>query len=242
MQCEIRSIIGKRKEQQDYAEYCVDKKGMFVVVCDGIGSRADGGASARTAVEMYLEIYKKSEFDNFREFIIKATEKVNKTICDEFGKQCGTTVVLVQVSGDNLHWLSIGDSRLYIKRGGKLRQITKDHTYSYVLDTQLDKGLIDKETYEAEKKKGSYLASFLGMGCIDIVDIAIKPFVLEPGDELFLTTDGVYKALDEDDLVGFLSQNGNISEVSDRIINAVEGCGKNDVDNSTFALLRYGSE
>lgn len=238
MRCEIRSIIGKRKEQQDHADYCVDKKGLFAVVCDGIGSRADGGASAKVAVEMYLDIYKNSEYDNFRDFIIKATEEVNKKISDEFGKTCGTTVVLVQVSGNELHWLSIGDSRLYIKRGSKLRQITKDHTYGYVLDTQLDKGLIDKAAYEEKKKKGNYLASFLGMGCIDIVDIAIKPFALEPGDELFLTTDGVYKALDSDELTRLMSRDGDLVEVSDGIINAVADCGKSDIDNSTFALLK----
>ncbi|SFC28436.1 PP2C family protein-serine/threonine phosphatase [Ruminococcus albus] len=239
MQCEIRSIIGTRKEQQDHAGCVRDEKGMLAVVCDGIGSRADGGASAKTAVDMYTDLFLKTDFGSFAEFIVSATEEINEVIRRDYGKDCGTTVVLAFVSGDSLQWLSVGDSRLYIKRGRKFRKITNDHNYKYILDVRMKKGLIDKETYDNEIERGEHLASFLGMGVIDIMDINVTPLTLEKGDMLLLMTDGIYKILSEETMNDILESNDDINSVADELIRSVEQSGSTDIDNATFAVIKY---
>ena len=237
MKCEIRSIIGTRNEQQDHAGMLTDDKGLLAVVCDGIGSRVNGGLSAETAVKMYLDNYKNSHIDNFSEFIVNITDEINEAIRNNFGNGCGTTVVLAHIADNMLHWLSVGDSRLYIMRDNKLRQITKDHNYKYMLDKRLENGSIGIDFYESELEKGDHLASFLGMGPIDIMDINLKPFPLENGDKLLLSSDGIYKSLGYEGMLAVLKKNSDTADIADELIYATEHCGKKNIDNSTFALI-----
>ena len=65
MQCEIRSFIGTRSVQEDCADQCRTDCGLFVTVCDGIGSRSDGGASSRLAVQRFIERFKEHKNVSF---------------------------------------------------------------------------------------------------------------------------------------------------------------------------------
>ena len=237
MGCEIRSYIGTRNRQEDSAGYAETEKGLFCAVCDGIGSRKDGAASSQLAVSRFLELYKEGFTGGFPSFITDAAEKIDRNVYENYGNACGTTAVVVYVNDNKLWWFSVGDSRLYIFRKGKLKQITKDHDYAYVLELRLKKNIIDKEGYEAEKHKGDRLASFIGMGGIDIADVSMEPLMLEKGDMLLLTSDGLYKSIGDERIAGILYANsGSAAEAADSLMTAVKGFD-GAVDNTTFAVI-----
>ncbi|SDA23097.1 protein phosphatase [Ruminococcus sp. YE71] len=240
MLCEIRSFIGTRKYQEDSADFCSADGELFCTVCDGIGSRSGGELSSQTAVRRFVELYKSSDTSDFSAFILAAAEQIDREVYDLCGEGSGTTAVAVLVRGRELYWLSVGDSRLYILRGGELRQITTDHNYSYVLDLRREKDLIDEETYLAEQKKGGCLASFIGMGGIDIVDVNFEPLILEPNDRLLLATDGLYRPLPHETICGLLSQ-GTAREAADRLIDAVKSLDI-ERDNTTLAIIDLTEE
>ncbi len=221
--------------------YCETEKGLFAVVCDGIGSRSGGGDSARLAAERFVEQFETAFDGDYPNFIIDAAAKIDKAIFEEHGNSCGTTAVTAFISGDELYWFSVGDSRLYIARDGRLKQITTDHNYKYVIDIRRRKNLIDEEEYNAECGKGERLASFIGMGGIDILDVSLQPIKLIKGDRLLLMTDGLYKCLDESMILGLLSAPADISTAADSLMSAVKECSA-PIDNTTFALIDNSTE
>ena len=123
-------------------------------------------------------------------------------------------------------------------RDNRLRQITTDHNYRYVLDLRLRKGIIDKETYNKELSRGECLASFIGMGGVDIADVSLEPLHLKAGDRLLLTTDGLYKTLTENVIYGIISTNKGAEEAADELMDAVKEIDASK-DNTTFALVYY---
>ncbi len=236
MNYEIRSIIGTRKVQEDAAGGCVTDNGLFVVVCDGIGSRAEGGASSKLTVSRFIEMYKNEYDGHFPKFITKAADITDMEVNEQFGKGCGTTVVAAHIKDNELNWFSVGDSRLYIIRDGRMKQITKDHNYGYVLERRREKNIIDEETYQSEIGKAERLASFIGMGGIDIVDVSMKPLTLKPGDRLLLTTDGLYKSLTEKTIYDTIATGKSLCITADELISAVKRY-EGPTDNTTFSLI-----
>lgn len=236
MVCEIRTYIGTRSYQEDAADYCETDNGLFCAVCDGIGSRKEGGASSRLAAERFCESFKSGFEGGFASFITDAAERIDREVYESFGSGCGTTAVTVCIKDRELNWLSVGDSRLYILRGGRLKQITKDHDYAYVLDLRLKKGIIDEETYAAEKHKGGRLASFMGMGGIDIADVSLKPLRLEKDDVLLLTTDGLYKSIGDERIAEIMNENSGPAAAADSLMSAVKAY-TGPIDNTTFAVI-----
>ena len=142
MEYEIRSYIGTRKYQEDAADVCITEKGLFAVVCDGIGSRKSGGESSRLTVEYFTEHFRKDFSENFPQFISKAAQKIDEELNERYGSECGTTAVAVYIKENEVYWFSVGDSRLYMIRGGKMKQITTDHNYGYVLKLRRQKNII----------------------------------------------------------------------------------------------------
>ena len=238
MECVIRSFIGTRERQEDAADFCITKKGLFAVVCDGIGSREDGAASSKMAVHRFVEYFRISEFEDYPNYCVKAAALIDKEINEKYGDKCGTTVVTVFIRKDEMYWLSVGDSRLYIIRDGRIKQITTDHNYSYVLNVRKEKKIIDAETYDKEIDKGEQLVSFMGMGGIDLIDMNFRPFLMKQGDILLLTTDGLYKTLSSDDIFRIIISADNIDEAADDLISKVETC-EGALDNTTLAIIKY---
>lgn len=233
-----RSFIGTRQTQDDSADCLLTENGLFAVVCDGIGSRKNGAASSKMTVESLIESFRSSYSGNFPEFITKAVEKTDDIVFDRYGNSCGTTVVSACIENDSLYWLSVGDSRLYIIRNGKIKQLTTDHNYGYVLELRKQKNLIDDETYNKEQIKAGQLASFIGMGGIDIVDVSMKPIRLNNGDRLLLSTDGLYKPLAEKKICDIIYSSADPSAAADHLLSAVKQTHQ-PLDNTTFTLIFF---
>jgi len=238
MICEIRTYIGTRQIQEDAAGYCITEKGLFSVVCDGVGSREKGAESSQMAVQLFIEKFQTSTFENYPNFIINLASEIDEKIFQAYKDKSGTTAVTAYISQNELYWFSVGDSRLYILRKGRLKQITTDHNYSYVLSVRKNKQMIDPETYQKELSKGNQLVSFMGMGGIDLVDLNFQPFLMENNDLLLLTTDGLYNALSLEQIGDILGSTDALSNVADLLIEAVKKC-ETSLDNTTFALIKY---
>lgn len=236
MQCEIRTFIGTRTVQEDCADQCSTDNGLFVVVCDGIGSRSDGGASSKLAVSRFIERFRQFDGNDFPGFILHAASDIDSEVYSTYGENCGTTAVCAYICDNKLYWLSIGDSRMYILRDGRLKQITTDHNYRYVLDLRLKKGIIDEEEYNRELSRSEYLVSYIGMGGVDVVDVSLHPIALRDSDRLLLTTDGLYKSLTEDTVYDIISADDKPENIAEKLMNSVKSCDI-ALDNTTFAII-----
>src|SRR5690349_18361475 len=137
----------KRDHNED--NFLVDKKLGFFVVCDGMGGHAAGEVASALAVRTLHEELKneedlladycagkqgaskvsRREILNMLEFATnRASSKINALAASDPGKRgMGTTLVAVLFLGSQAFIVHVGDSRLYLLRGGQMELLTVDH-------------------------------------------------------------------------------------------------------------------
>ena len=70
---------------------------------------------------------------------------VSDGLFQRFAGRSGTTVVAVRIFQDSLHWVSVGDSAIYLMRGGGVFQLNQEHTYlNQLYARELEQERIDK--------------------------------------------------------------------------------------------------
>lgn len=238
---ELRTDIGTRDEQQDCAEVCTNNGIVSAVLCDGMGGHQGGTIASGLAVSSFMAAFKGIDRHNIPVFMISKTEQVNKKIhslTDESGKRlnAGTTLVSVIIDEKKLYWISVGDSRLYIIRNSKITQITTDHNYFYILDRLLNDNKISIEEYNKKSIKGNALISYLGIPKLELIDINVEPFILFEGDILLMATDGLFKLMSDEEILG--CTNDSIKVTADNLLRSIKKCKSQNKDNATFILIR----
>ena len=129
----------------------------------------------------------------------------------------------------------LGDSRIYVVRGGRMLQITDDHLES----TDMYRlGVISQAQAEVHKIS-SNLTAYLGMDDIyDAKDEAFsKYFVFYPGDTFIICSDGVSDALPNEELERMvrLLKDASVDTLANMMIKAAADHSKDDM---TIMILR----
>lgn len=143
-------------------------------------------------------------------------------------KGMGTTLSAVMLLENKFLIAHIGDSRIYLFRQGKLKQLTEDH--SLVMD-HVRKGLLTQE--QADKSPlQNILTRALGVQKTPAMDVLeIKA---EENDRLMLCTDGLFKAVPEKDIEAALSTDTEVGKICSQLIEAANNNG--GPDNITVAI------
>ncbi len=97
----------------------------------------------------------------------------------------GATIIAAWTDGPLLSIAHVGDSRIYLLRGGALQQLTADHS---LVAEQVRSGLISKQQAEVSELQ-NVLTRALGPHAEVLIDAAEHP--LQPGDAIVLCTDGL---------------------------------------------------
>lgn len=236
----VRTDIGTREEQQDAVETYAEPNALVAVVCDGMGGMAGGARASRAAAEGLITLVRtRDREESIPNLYLRSVDILDEEIysfIDEEGERlnAGTTIVSVFISKDQLYWMSVGDSRLYILRGADMVQATRDHNFFLQLESLKDQFTPSDEDLE----KGAALISFIGMGGVEVMDISANPIKLECGDTLLLTTDGLFKALTDEEIKTLLSAQATPAEIADRLLAAAAAAAPEIRDNVTFVLIQ----
>ena len=243
---------GNRQYQQD-AVYiskskilAANKKTRVLgIVCDGMGGMADGGKASQTAIQMmvqgFAQIEKASSVD-IPGFFHQGIQAVDKTIYNfpkENGKGSGTTMVAVIAEDNKLYWASVGDSRIYIIRGGSMKQVTRDHNYWLRLQEMVAAGQMSKEEAMGKRQKEA-LISFLGIGNVSLMDINTQPFEMQTGDTVMLCSDGITKTLPDEQIKKIITADiVSLEEKAKTLVRAAVTNNTHSQDNTSVAILQY---
>ena len=117
--------------------YRVERSGVPVVlavVSDGIGGHQAGEVAAQMTVETVLAELNPYEGGDPTPLIKQAVVEANRAVSEAAAESqdrigMGATLALAMVVGTRLYTATVGDSRLYLLRQGRLRQISIDHTW-----------------------------------------------------------------------------------------------------------------
>ena len=210
---------------------------LLAVVADGMGGLTDGDKVSQAAVGAMLDGFCAAPGDGqlaLLELLQKANLAVNRLLGAENLSKSGSTLAAALIRGGRFHWLSVGDSRIVLLRGGALIQLNREHIYKNELLLSAVNG---QESFASalSRPKAAGLTSYLGMGRLKHVDIPAAPVEVLPGDVVVLMSDGVYNALDERELISVLSRPAH--SAADEIKRAVTAKGYRTQDNFTAVII-----
>ena len=142
----------------------------------------------------------------------------------------GTTLVVAVFRGTRVLVGHVGDSRAYRLRGGRLGQLTRDHS---LLQEQVDAGLITPEQASFSANKNLVTRA---VGVEDTVLLEIHQHEVHPGDVYLLCSDGLSDMLDDETLAQLLLGCESIDEAGPALIAAANDAGGKD--NIAVILVR----
>ena len=238
--------IGTREYQQDAAYVCetIFGEGLaYGILCDGMGGTAEGERAGSEAVAfMANRIAALGDEPNIPIFLEQAANDANNLILDQnalLQRDSGTTLLTVLIREGMLHWLSVGDSRIYIIRENEIVQVTNDHNLSLELQELVESGQITQEQADTDPEK-DHLISYIGAPALERIDLNLSPFQLLHGDIVLLCSDGLTKALYDDEILDIIISNAsNIAEAARLLPLVAFDRSPGGLDNTTVILMQY---
>ncbi len=191
--------IGEREGQEDSFAVCnitdaseMERRGLLALVADGMGGMADGKAASEWTVEQLLRLFWEREAgEAVPVWAYRSVHAVSDSVYQRFGGRSGSTLVMVHIQAGRLHWASVGDSAIFLRRGGGVFQLDREHTCLNRLYLQaLAQPVIDKTAAERDPE-APRLTSFIGIDRLTEVDLSLRPLLLQRGDALLLCSDGI---------------------------------------------------
>ena len=204
---------------------------ILAAVFDGMGGEANGEIASKMAAENMAAI---CEAD-FSKEVDAYVERTNKAIAlYDTEHNMGTTFAALYAKDDMYYIYNIGDSRVYLYRDGRLKQMTHDHNMVRRLQRE---GILTKEQADRHPQRNS-ISQFLGMkdkGMLIRPDCFKEEMVhARPEDIILLCTDGLTEMVSDEAICNRLSQPGTIKDKTQDLLQmALDAGGK---DNVTIIL------
>jgi protein phosphatase len=184
------------------------RRGVLLVVADGMGGANAGEVASRLATEVVLETFRAHDEGEPEDVLKTAIENANDTIHEQAGAQAdqrgmGTTCTALVVRGRDLWFGHVGDSRAYIVRSGSAIQLTEDHSLVREL---VNRGHLTEEDAKHDPRRNVVTRS---VGAADAVQVDAEHVAesLRPGDSLVMCSDGLHGQVSDLELARLVSEN-----------------------------------
>jgi len=236
----LTNRLGNRSNNQDRC-LVLEKAGhVLLVVADGMGGHARGELAAQTTIDSLSRSFmaQQGHIDNPRGFLRKALHAAHLEVVDA-GRAVDppvnprTTCVACLVQDDQACWAHVGDSRLYLLRGGTLLTRTRDHT---PVEELLQSGAITEDELHSHPLRNS-VSRCLGGG-LKLPKISFDQATLQADDMLLLCSDGLWSALPEQKLAE-LPTEGDLEHTVNLLTDEAELASYPHSDNISVVCLRW---
>lgn len=227
----------KREGNED--QYLIDESKGLYIVCDGMGGHSAGEVAAERAIDFAAGHVSKSvealssaasKPDGFFRVMRVAEEAVQvanlgvhqlaESSTELSGM--GTTMTMLIIVEGKAVIAHVGDSRLYLKRGGEIHQLTVDHTLA---NDMLLAGALSKE--EAAKSRFQHVLT-RSIGSREFVEVDTLLFDLLPGDRFLLCSDGLSNYFKEPAVVASFLERPEIISRPESLIDFAKEAGGDD--------------
>jgi PPM family protein phosphatase len=242
---------GARDYQEDAitSDFPVGAEAGFVVLADGMGGHSAGDVASKIVLtEVFSEL--KFHFADVEAFEAKApeilqnvAELANETL-RQFTKVhpemagMGATLVAPCLVENRLWWISVGDSSLYLYRGGKLVRLNEDHSMGPHIENLVKAGKLNAGEMANHLDRSSLLSVLMGVP-IPKIDCPAKPYVLKAGDLLLCASDGL-QTLSNAQIERVLTKyrKTRSTEIAERLLDELARRGDSDQDNISFTVIK----
>lgn len=244
MEVGFKSDKGRRRSNNEDACFVLLPESVYLVA-DGVGGGNAGEIASRTAVNEvanYIisnpieQASNKYAIVNYMQQCLDiANEKIyNQALKYTENKGMATTMAILHIKAGKAYIANVGDSRVYLQRGGELVQLTEDHTY---INTLLKAGIISPEQAAVDERK-NVITKALG------ADTGVEPdfyqVETQGGDVFLLCTDGLYDEVTDEKIREIIGSGWKMSDLCLKLIEEANSNGGND--NITVIAVKVTEE
>lgn len=253
-------MAGKNNEDRyAVASFVLDEQDrmpvLFAILSDGIGGHRAGEVAAELAVNHVMQAVAHSDGLQIKRTLTDAIHEASEAIAAHSAanqnlKGMGATCATAWIVGDKLHTAYVGDSRIYLMRGGLIQQLTVDHTW---VQEAIDRGVLTPEMAR-EHPNVHVIRRYLGSPTPPEPDFRLKlfndqgdehaennqGFQLLPGDTLLLCSDGLTDLVWNDEILEIVRSKANSKEAARALIELANSRGGHD--NITVILVSVPSD
>ena len=244
--------VGRVREHNE-DNFLVDKRLRLFVVCDGMGGHAAGEVASAMCVKLVREalheqrelieqVHQHAEDQGararLREVLERALQLASRRVYeaslgDESKRGMGTTCCVLLLTGQRAFVAHVGDSRIYLLRGGEIAQITEDHSL-YNEMVRLGKVRAGEAVNLPNKN-----AVTRAIGVREKVEVDVEDFALKRADRFLVCSDGLSGYFASDAQIAAMLKPESVRAATERCIEfAVESGGR---DNITAILVQIAS-
>ena len=193
--------VGRKRARNEDSFLMRPEAGVWAVA-DGMGGHGGGDVASRMAIDALARAPLEGDAAArlaALEAAVAASHHEMRAYAQANGRDImGTTLVAVLVCGAHFACLWCGDSRVYLMRGGALRQLTRDHSETQAL---VDRGVLNAEEARVWPRR-SVLTRALGATEEAALDYVSDR--LAAGDMLLLCSDGLTTHCADSDIAAAL--------------------------------------
>ena len=195
-------FLGDRALQQDsVANYHHQPTSKWLLaLSDGIGGAGNGHLASRLIVRSAMASMKTHVGDiasgtDTAQVLHDAALAANRSVASAKARNpdlagMGGTLLLACVSADRFHYLSIGDSLIFLLRGGKLSRVNVLHSLASDFQSLAETGHIKTSSARAAAMSSTLTSAVTGER-LSKVDASEKGIAIRAGDVLMLASDGI---------------------------------------------------
>ncbi len=233
--------VGKVREQnEDYMAHFDTAFGYCVVLCDGMGGHNAGdkaSQNAASAIKYFLQDEKNADVSiptalknaiEFANYQLREMAAQNPEL-----KGMGTTCVLALIKGKELFAAHAGDSRLYLIRNKKIKQITKDHS---TVQNLVDSGALTEKEAELSDKKNQITKA---IGIFEKVNPTVTQTAIPLlyNDKILMCSDGLTGHVNNKSINEIVNATDDVQSASMQLLEKANIGG--GYDNITVQIIHY---
>ena len=223
---------------------------LFAVLADGIGGHRGGEVAAELAVNHIVQSIAKGDGKYSRHLIEDAVSEASEAIAahastNEELNGMGSTCVIAWIIADKLYTGYVGDSRMYLMRGGRIQQMTIDHSW---VQEAIEKGIITPEMAH-DHPNVHVIRRYLGSPVSPEPDFRLTLFdgegahhpennqgvKLLPNDAVLLCSDGLTDLVWNDEILEVVRSKSSLKEAARALVDLANERGGHD--NITVILI-----
>lgn len=241
-----RTDTGRAREHNEDSFLVNDSLGLYLVA-DGMGGHAGGEVASRLAVEVIeRELLRRREespetfadpaSDSVRDAFVQAVETASREVFARSAAEprlhgMGTTLTGLLLQGRTAWVAHVGDSRIYLMRGGQIRLLTEDHS---LVHEQMRAGLLTPE-----EARHSHLRNIItrSVGFEARVPVDVSKEEVREGDLFLLCSDGLSNLVDDEEMLEF-AESHPPEQLPDVLVDLANARGGDD--NITAVVVRVG--
>ncbi|MFZ6027513.1 MAG: PP2C family protein-serine/threonine phosphatase [Chloroflexota bacterium] len=233
------SIVGPVREDNQDAILLPDESipqpaGSLFAVADGMGGYTHGAIASALALETLFTALQQSPNQKPEKALRRGIEAANLNIfkaAQNLGVgRMGTTLTAAYICGSSLYLAHVGDSRAYLMRQGKISCLTNDHT---LVGDMVRARLIAPAKVRTHAQR-SILTRALGLAMFIQPDV--EQFKLEAGDRLILCSDGVWSALQDEEIAQIAGQKARAETLGQALVDQAVA---HETDDNCSAVVMH---